>query len=297
MGRQRGEIVKSILKLAFLALFLTAINIPGLAAGQTIEFIEETVEPDEMERIELTVIGYEQNLVKAINENRFAAVEPYLLPNSAIYHGQKSLVKQLSMRGIKERFIACELIDCEVVNDQRYKVYVQVTIAFLGYRRQENVKVSYWIYTLGKGQSGFRLADIEEWKNYQDYIAQQQTNAKPDGYYRMELLRYYGAIFIEAVNSLNITPIKAISENKSVLAIQKRMIIRLRKISSQFELAHYTVAPVEESPDQFDLLMDFKPMRTDQAARVMTLKFCLTLKEIRKCFRSYAVITEIKELK
>lgn len=288
-----GENMKKLM-ISIVFSLLILMNNTSSAANHPIVFTEDPIAPSEIELIETVIQKYEKNLVRAINDNRFIWIEPYLIPGSNLYHGQKSLIRQLYQRGIKERFISCEIIDCRMTEPDQYKVYVKVSVGVYETRNAESIQEFQWIYRMKKGESGFLLSDIEEWQNDQKYIEQQMLSVKADGYYAKELMRYYGSLLTNAINTLNITQIKAVSNNKAVLESQKRIILKLRKISSEFELSHYEFTATDPTFSCSEISLIFKPVHS---TKEVTVNCELKVKEVRKYFSGYAVITGIKEIK
>ncbi|HEX2952977.1 MAG TPA: hypothetical protein VHR47_03215 [Bacillota bacterium] len=291
--------MKKLMLLLISGLLTVATISPGAFAGEALKFIEDKKAPDLYEMVDAAVQGYEENLVRAINENRFSRVERYLVSGSNLYEAQKTLVKQLYAKGIKERFIASDMLNCESDTEvpDRYSVYVSVTVGIINHGKPETRKVFQWIYTVQKTKSGFKLSDIEKWKDYQTFIDMKNSSVKADGFYTDELMQNYGALLLNAINTLNITQLKEVSANNRVLEEQKKIITGLRKKGSTFELNHYEYTPTDDLCNYCKVVMVFKPTQASNKSSAVTIKYRFNLEEVRKNWYGYAVIKEIMPIK
>ena len=123
------------------------------------------IDSSKVKQIESLLGSYEQNIIKAINNNTFSAVEPYLLKGSSLYNSQKSLVSGLFKKNTKEKLNKYEIYAIEKVNDSElYRVYVleDIAIKYAG-KNYVNKKFSwYYMVSLDK-DSKYKLTDIAKW--------------------------------------------------------------------------------------------------------------------------------------
>ncbi len=118
-----------------------------------------------VKEIENTINLYEQNIITAINNNKFASVEPYLLKGSNLYNSQKKLVSSLYKKNTREKLVKYEIYAIEQVNDSStYRVYVFEEIG-VKYSGKDYVNNKYsWCYTVKLDtDSKFKLSDILKW--------------------------------------------------------------------------------------------------------------------------------------
>ena len=118
-----------------------------------------------VKEIENIINLYEQNIITAINNNKFASVEPYLLKGSNLYNSQKKLVSSLYKKNTREKLVKYEIYAIEKVNDSNtYRVYVLEEIG-VKYSGKDYVNNKYsWCYTVKlDNDSKFKLRDIVKW--------------------------------------------------------------------------------------------------------------------------------------
>ncbi|HEY9061708.1 MAG TPA: WG repeat-containing protein [Pseudobacteroides sp.] len=117
--------------------------------------------------IQNTIKSYESKIIEAINTNDFKKVEPVLVKDSSLYNDQKSLVKNLYKKGIKEKLINFEIYAIGYLNNmQEVKVYVleDVGIMYPPKKSYETRKFS-WCYTAkyDKNTKTYKLTKISKW--------------------------------------------------------------------------------------------------------------------------------------
>lgn len=123
------------------------------------------IDDSTVKQIESTISLYEQNIITAINNNKFSSVEPCLLKGSNLYNSQKKLVSSLYKKNTKEKLVKYEIYAIEKVNDSStYRVFVLEEVA-VKYSGKDYVNNNYsWCYTVKLDtDSKFKLSDIVKW--------------------------------------------------------------------------------------------------------------------------------------
>jgi hypothetical protein len=267
----------------------TTSNIPSLNG---IVFTERELDHT-FDQIENLISSYQKKLVEAINSNTFTHVEPFLLPNSTLYNSQKELVANLSSRKIKERFISSEIYGYSI-EKERYKVEVLETVEVDYPDKGPRTNNYQWYYTVEQSNGKFLLSQLEEWKTYQQDMDRRMGSVKADGYYAQELLHNYPNLLEAAINTLDITNIKQLSKNETVLQKQKEIITELRNQGSEYTLK---ASSIYEDWNTLSAVQEISYQFTDKQSKKQSgaLKFYIQLDEIRKNFQGYAVIGYLED--
>ncbi|WP_438446969.1 XAC2610-related protein [Gorillibacterium sp. sgz5001074] len=269
----------------------TSVSLEATAATEaSIAFKER--EPDRTEEnITELIRSYQRELVHAINTNTFSYVEPYIIPGSSLYQAQKELVASLYARKIKEHFVDSEVYNFTYDQD-RYKVEVTEQVGVGVAEKGEKINNYQWIYTVEPSGGKLKLSGLEVWKTYEKDMKQRNAGAKANGYYARELMQSYSALLESSVNTLDITDLKHISSNETVLERQKELICKLRSFGKD-----YTIQASIESEDteSEDYILEFRYRYKDFEGREQTgsEKLFFQLGEIRKHYRGRAVIEYI----
>lgn len=126
----------------------------------------EEVKKD-MTSINELIANYEQSLIAAVNNNRFAYVESLLTPGSNLYKSRKKLIANLSRRKIKEKLVEYQIHNILPTNQNNlYKIYVTEKIAILTpYAKDYKIQDFSCIYTVKINENEYTLSKIEKWNN------------------------------------------------------------------------------------------------------------------------------------
>ncbi|MDP4117362.1 MAG: hypothetical protein Q8903_14600, partial [Bacteroidota bacterium] len=110
--------------------------------------------------------NYEHLLIYAINNNHFSVLENLLVKDSNLYNSQKSLIKSLYGRKIKEKLVSYNIADIKTTDKKdELKIYVTEQIGIdYGNGKGFVTKTYNWIYTAKMSNYSFRLSDLEKWK-------------------------------------------------------------------------------------------------------------------------------------
>ncbi|ADU32007.1 TcaA NTF2-like domain-containing protein [Evansella cellulosilytica] len=105
---------------------------------------------------------YLNSLIKAINENDFAYVEPTLTHDSALYHDQIALVNRMDDLGITQALVGYDVIDYDLhVTSNQHIVTVVETIDIIQADGSNEVRDFTWSYTVDENNNRFTLSKIE----------------------------------------------------------------------------------------------------------------------------------------
>ena len=106
------------------------------------------------------IIGYENAIVEAINNNKFRLVESYIDSNSKFYNMQNKLVTRLSNRKITEKLLGVQIENVkEEGNVLKVYVYEKFSINYGG--TITKVKEFNYIYEVKKVDGKLKLSNIE----------------------------------------------------------------------------------------------------------------------------------------
>ncbi|RUT44498.1 hypothetical protein EJP82_17955 [Paenibacillus anaericanus] len=262
-----------------------------------ITFVERKLD-DTMGGISKLIKEYEINLIKAINEGEFSYVEPNLFPNSNLFVSQKKLVSNLFTREITEEFQNSDIYWTYYIDTNKFDVEVTELIKINYPGKDGVVKEFHWIYSVEKvGESSYVLSDIREWANFEQDIEQRMGAVKVDGYYVDELLESYPKTLEECLNTLDITEIKRISANETVLDKQKALMTSLLVNRSNFSVQMSIVDYGEvDYIDIVELIITYTSK--DYKQETFRGKYQLEIDEIRDAvtYDGYAEIKDIKEI-
>lgn len=263
-----------------------------------ITFVERKL-ADTMGGISELIKEYEINLIKAINEGEFSYVEPNLLPNSNLFVSQKKLVSNLFTREITEEFQNSDIYWTHYIDTNKFDVEVTELIKINNPGKDGVVKEFHWIYSVEKvGESSYVLSDIREWANSEQDIEQRMGAVKVDGYYVDELLESYPKTLEECLNTLDITEIKRLSANETVLDKQKALMTSLLVNRSNFSVKMSILDYGEV--DYIDIVVELIITYTNKDNKQETFrgKYQLEIDEIRDevTYEGYAEIKDIKEI-
>ncbi|MDQ0088589.1 hypothetical protein J2T12_001995 [Paenibacillus anaericanus] len=263
-----------------------------------ITFVERKLD-DTMGGISKLIKEYEINLIKAINEGEFSYVEPNLLPNSNLFVSQKKLVSNLFTREITEEFQNSDIYWTYYIDTNKFDVEVTELIKINHPGKDGVVKEFHWIYSVEKvGESSYVLSDIREWANFEQDIEQRMGAVKVDGYYVDELLESYPKTLEECLNTLDITEIKRISANETVLDKQKALMTSLLVDRSTFSVKMSILDYGEV--DYINIVVELIITYTNKDNKQETFrgKYQLEIDEIRDevTYEGYAEIKDIKEI-
>ena len=100
-------------------------------------------------------------MVKAINENNFDLVLPYIYKDSKMYADQKSLVEKCVSQGIKEEFNSFELVSLNKTLDTVWQAEVKESETVISANGEREVKNFKWTYTIEYIDSEFYLTNIK----------------------------------------------------------------------------------------------------------------------------------------
>ena len=100
-------------------------------------------------------------MVKAINENNFDLVVPYIYKDSKMYAQQKSLVEKCVSEGIKEEFNSFELLSLTKTLDTVWQAEVKESETVISANGEREVKNFKWTYTIEYIDSEFYLTNIK----------------------------------------------------------------------------------------------------------------------------------------
>lgn len=117
--------------------------------------------------IENSIQNYENSMIAAINGNDFTLVEPWLYPESSLYHSQKRLVADLNQRNIKEKLNSYTIEKMEADNlGSVYRVYVTENIGIQYPEKDYADKQFNWVYSLVYNYENqrYQLTYIDNWK-------------------------------------------------------------------------------------------------------------------------------------
>lgn len=273
-------------------------NQASLSAEDEIEPVEEE---NDYTRIKALMEGYEVNLVKAINENDFSLVEPYLLEESPLYLSQKELVANLSERGILEEYHSHEVGYVYPEDDESYRVEVVETIKISYPEQGEVIKDFQWIYTVKNHNDTMKLSDIQEWSSFEEDLLQRQGRAKPDGYYAWEALTLFETDLVHTLNGGE-SGLEKLLKDQKVIADYQALIAKLKEKGTEFQLIETNY---EELGSGLPLIA--KPQITlkyrDKQGASKEIKLVLTM-EVEEYYTGnsivyggYAKISELKDFK
>ena len=130
--------------------------------------IKKEIEKREKEEIVLSehdaedlLRGYCDAMIKAINENNFDAVAPYIFKNTEMYAQQKSLVEKCNAEGIKEKLSSFKLESLTKKLDTVWEAKVKES-EIITYANGESKEKSFsWTYTIEYIESEFYLTGIK----------------------------------------------------------------------------------------------------------------------------------------
>lgn len=112
--------------------------------------------------IEKIMEKYEIGMIHAINNNDFSIVEPFLIPNSKLYHAQKELVTYLNKKGVREKLIDYNIKTVKKLDENRYSVVVyeqyEITYRNTGEVIGKNFENT---YTVEKREGFLGVSDIQ----------------------------------------------------------------------------------------------------------------------------------------
>ena len=100
-------------------------------------------------------------MVKAINENNFDLVVPYIYKDSKMYADQKKLVEKCVSQGIKEEFNSFELVSLTKSLDTVWQAEVKESETVIKANGDREVKNFKWTYTIEYIDSEFYLTNIK----------------------------------------------------------------------------------------------------------------------------------------
>lgn len=100
-------------------------------------------------------------MVKAINENNFDLVVPYIYKDSKMYADQKKLVEKCVSQGIKEEFNSFELVSLTKSLDTVWQAEVKESETVISANGEREVKNFKWTYTIEYIDSEFYLTNIK----------------------------------------------------------------------------------------------------------------------------------------
>jgi len=264
------------------------------ADGSPIVFTER--EPDRTnEQIKDLIRNYQKKLVKAINDNAFAEVEPYLYPGSPLYESQKQLVANLSSRNIKERIVSSDIYGyTEGESIGQYKVEVSETIEIEYSDKDIRTKEYHWIYTVENKDGALLLSGIEQWTTFQQDLDRWMGSVKTEGYYADDLLSHYPKLLETAINTLDITEIKLFSKSESVVEKQKELISELRKQGSDYTLSAEAIYE-DWRTMTYTVELTYQYTDKEQNKQSGSRKLNIQLDEIWNKFHGYGVIRYLDE--
>ena len=100
-------------------------------------------------------------MIKAINENNFDIVKPYIFEGTKMYADQKSLVEKCAKEGIKEKLNSFELLSLTKKLDTVWEAKVAESET-ISYANGESITKDFkWTYTIEYIDSSFYLTDIK----------------------------------------------------------------------------------------------------------------------------------------
>lgn len=126
---------------------------------------EEKYESDNYSNLEYAVKDlinyYEENMVKAINENDFSLVSYCMVTDSPLYKAQNNLVANLNEKGIKEELINYQIYNISNIENNRLFVYVYEN-HYIHHPNGDVEEVEHnWKYTINISFDGYiELYDI-----------------------------------------------------------------------------------------------------------------------------------------
>ncbi|SDF80747.1 hypothetical protein SAMN04488542_11799 [Fontibacillus panacisegetis] len=250
-----------------------------------------------MDEISKLIKYYEKNLIEAINKGTFSFVEPNLLPDSNLFVAQKKLVNNLFTRKITEEFQNSEIYRTYYIDINKFDVEVAENIK-INYPDKEGILREYhWIYSVEKVGESYFLSDIKEWANFEQDIEQRMGAVKADGFYVDELLESYPKALEECLNTLDITEIKRISANETVLNKQKSIMTGLLNNGSEFSVK-MTILDYGEvdyiNVGQLTISYTNKANKQGKFRRKYSFEFDEIRDEVT--YEGYAVIKNLKEI-
>ncbi|OKP92973.1 hypothetical protein [Paenibacillus sp. P32E] len=266
--------------------------------SQENEIIFSENKPDNtMQKINKLINDYQINLVESINNNTFSIVEPNLLTNSNLYVSQKKLINNLFNRKITEKFISSYIYRVYYTDVNKYDVEATENIAINYPQKQGTSKEFHWIYSVEKVGETYFLSDIREWPNFKQDIEQRMGAVKTDGFYADELLGFYPKVLEDCLNTLDITEIKRISANDSVLKNIKSLMTSLLHKGSNFSV-QMTILDYGELNYIYNVEFTISYTNKKDRKEIFTGNYQIELDEIRDevTYDGYAVIKNIKEL-
>jgi len=125
---------------------------------------KDTPKPKVVLDEESLISDYLYGLEGAINYGDFEEVEPYLLPDSELYKLQKNLVKNLYEEETNEYLIDYEILETEVLEDEKATVLITVSETFEIIKKDEEAveKAFKWKYTAQVHNGKYYLSKIEK---------------------------------------------------------------------------------------------------------------------------------------
>ncbi|WP_379136560.1 hypothetical protein [Paenibacillus sp. sgz500958] len=273
------------------------INEQGKENRPVSDIIFTEQEPDHSwDNIEKLMHDYLQHLTLAINKGDFSIVKPELTVGSELYDEQSKLVGNLSSRGITEKLIRSEMYGySDTDKDDEYDVEMTEVIEIHYPDKAASTKEFHWIYTVKNSGDSFTLSRIKEWPNFAEDMERREGAVKGDGFYVDELMGSYPAILAECLNTLDVTDLREISADESVLEQHKQLAVDLVSLGHNFTVEGEVL---DQSWDPYVSKIQLSISYVDFNGKPQEVKrtYQFELDEIRYHFSGYAVIKSFEEI-
>ncbi len=199
----------------------------------------------DLKELTYLIYQYENAMVEAINQNDFSILEPYLIPDSNLYHAQKKLISHLNKRGIKEKLLEFQVEDTRIVDD-KYNVYVYEKFNITYGDGTSRIKEFHYIYEIPKNTSKLALSDIfkNEEKNISSDTIEELTSdikekyEEDDDYESTDDLDYYPTYINEVCTSPSTHMNKKIQISGTVIFIKENYASQNILISNGENIIH-----------------------------------------------------------
>lgn len=247
--------------------------------------------------------NYEEGLIKAINQNDFSQVEPYLAPNSSLYQSQKKLVSDLFSQGIKEKLVSYETGRFYTKSDPNtFKLEVVEKVEINYPQKGKVTKDFQWFYTVNLSNNQVKLSDLEKWESYQQDILSRQMSLKGDGYYSNFLInKDFDATLINKLNDTNNTNWDRLFQDKTTAEKNSQMISTLQSKGTDFNLINSELIKMNQE-DVYEYTKKITLSYKDSKANEQKLSILLTIvvkeyiADTSITFGQYARIIDIKDI-
>ncbi|MDP4146904.1 MAG: hypothetical protein Q8936_20930 [Bacillota bacterium] len=256
--------------------------------------------------------NYENGLVKAIKENDFSKVEPYILANSPLYESQKKLVSDLHSQGITKNLISYKIFNFYYgEGPTSFKADVVEQIETHDSQNRTTTEDYQCTYTVEAADNQVKLSEFKKWiptqsndPNTQASVkSNEQSTAKPDGYYAGIIIdSTYDNALIKKLNNKYDGDLDKLFETNTAKGKNSQVVDSIRNYGTKFSIKRSEVVNrTSSNPYEAEKKITIRYKDSNSNYKDLILYITLVVKENKgnntTNYNGDASITDVKNIR